>query len=179
VPVLGVIPARLGSSRLPRKPLLPLGGEPLIVVVTRRIAELGMCDRLVVATDAREIADAVAEAGFEAVMTSPDHASGTARVAEVVAKPAFSNFNFILNVQGDEPFVAAAAVRGALACVEGGDPLGTAAGSLASHSCHWVANPSSSSSLAASPNSAFAIASSLPPTPKRLRTSWRRRVLKR
>jgi len=130
VPVLGVIPARLGSSRLPRKPLLPLGGEPLIVVVTRRIAELAMCDRLVVATDAREIADAVAEAGFEAVMTSPNHASGTARVAEVVAKPAFSNFNFILNVQGDEPFVAAAAVRGALACLEGGDPLGTAAGSL-------------------------------------------------
>ena len=130
MPVLGVIPARLGSSRLPRKPLLPLGGEPLIVVVTRRIAELSVCDRLVVATDAREIADAVAEAGFEAVMTSPDHASGTARVAEVVAKAAFSGFNFILNVQGDEPFVAAAAVRGALACLEGGDPLGTAAGSL-------------------------------------------------
>jgi len=130
VPVLGVIPARLGSSRLPRKPLLPLGGEPLIVVVTRRIAELAVCDRLVVATDAREIADVVAEAGFEAVMTSPDHASGTERVAEVIAKAPFSNFHFILNVQGDEPFVAAAAVRGALACLEGGDPLGTAAGSL-------------------------------------------------
>jgi len=63
-------------------------------------------------------------------MTSPDHTSGTERVAEVIAKPAFSNFNFILNVQGDEPFVAAAAVRGALACLERGDPLGTAAGSL-------------------------------------------------
>jgi 3-deoxy-manno-octulosonate cytidylyltransferase (CMP-KDO synthetase) len=130
VPVLGVIPARLGSTRLPRKPLLPLGGEPLILFVTRRIAELGVCDRLVVATDAREIARVVADAGFEAVMTSPDHASGTERVAEVVAKTSFSNFNVILNVQGDEPFVAAAAVRGALACLEGGDPLGTAAGSL-------------------------------------------------
>jgi len=63
-------------------------------------------------------------------MTSPDHASGTERVAEVVAKAEFSNFNFILNVQGDEPFVAAAAIRGALACLEGGEPLGTAAGSL-------------------------------------------------
>lgn len=130
MPVLGVIPARLGSSRLPRKPLLPLGGEPLILVVTRRIADLGVCDRLVVATDAREIAAVVTAAGFEAVMTSPDHASGTARVAEVVAKAPFNTFNFILNVQGDEPFVAAAAVRGALACLEGGDPLGTAAGSL-------------------------------------------------
>jgi 3-deoxy-manno-octulosonate cytidylyltransferase (CMP-KDO synthetase) len=125
-----VIPARLGSSRLPRKPLLPLGGEPLIIVVTRRIAELGVCDRLVVATDAREIAAVVEGAGFEAVMTSADHSSGTERVAEVVAKAPFSDFEFILNIQGDEPFVAAAAVRGALACLEGGDPLGTAAGSL-------------------------------------------------
>jgi len=130
VPVLGVIPARLGSTRLPRKPLVPLAGEPLIILVTRRIADLGICDRLVVATDAREIAAVVRDAGFEAVMTSPDHASGTERVAEVVAKAEFSNFNFILNVQGDEPFVAAAAVRGALACLEGGEPLGTAAGSL-------------------------------------------------
>jgi 3-deoxy-manno-octulosonate cytidylyltransferase (CMP-KDO synthetase) len=125
-----VIPARLGSSRLPRKPLLPLAGEPLIIVVTRRVADLGICDRLVVATDAREIAAVVQDAGFEAVMTSPDHATGTERVAEVIAKPAFSQFDRILNVQGDEPFVAAAAVRGALACLERGDPLGTAAGSL-------------------------------------------------
>ena len=89
-----------------------------------------VCDRLVVATDAQEIASVVTDAGFEAVLTSPDHASGTARVAEVVAKTEFSNFHFILNVQGDEPFVAAPAVRGALGCLEGGDPLGTAAGSL-------------------------------------------------
>jgi 3-deoxy-manno-octulosonate cytidylyltransferase (CMP-KDO synthetase) len=130
VPVLGVIPARLGSSRLPRKPLLPLAGEPLVIVVTRRIADLGVCDRLVVATDAQEIANVVTDAGFEAVMTSPDHASGTERVAEVVANQAFSAFDFILNVQGDEPFIAAAAVRGALACLERGDLLGTAAGSL-------------------------------------------------
>ncbi|HTI04011.1 MAG TPA: 3-deoxy-manno-octulosonate cytidylyltransferase [Gemmatimonadales bacterium] len=130
MPVLGVIPARLGSTRLPRKPLLPLGGEPLILLVSRRIADLRLCDRLVVATDAREIAKVVTDAGLEAVMTSPDHTSGTERVAEVIAKPGFSSFNFILNVQGDEPFVAAAAVRGALACLEGGDPLGTAAGSL-------------------------------------------------
>ena len=130
MPVLGVIPARLGSTRLPRKPLLPLAGEPLILSVTRRVADLGICDRVVVATDAREIADVVSGAGFEAVMTSADHASGTERVAEVIGKASFTNFNFILNIQGDEPFVAAAAVRGALACLEGGEPLGTAAGSL-------------------------------------------------
>ena len=130
MPVLGVIPARLGSTRLPRKPLLLLGGEPLILLVTRRIADLGICDRLLVATDAREIASVVSDAGFEAVLTSPDHGSGTERVAEVIAQSAFTKFNFILNVQGDEPFIAAAAIRGALACLERGDPLGTAAGSL-------------------------------------------------
>src|SRR5881398_1773488 len=77
VPVLGVIPARLGSSRLPRKPLLPLAGEPLIVIVTRRVAELGVCDRLVVATDSRDIATVVQDAGFAAVLTSAQHESGT------------------------------------------------------------------------------------------------------
>ena len=130
MPVLGVIPARLGSSRLPRKPLLLLAGDPLILHVTRRIAELRVCDRLVVATDAGEIASVVERAGFEAVLTSPDHASGTERVAEVIAKASFSSFDAILNVQGDEPFVAPAAVRGALACLERGDPVGTAAGDL-------------------------------------------------
>jgi 3-deoxy-manno-octulosonate cytidylyltransferase (CMP-KDO synthetase) len=130
VPVLGVIPARLGSTRLPRKPLLPLAGEPLILLVTRRIAELDICNRLVVATDALEIASVVEDAGFEAVLTSPDHSSGTERVAEVVGKQSFSNFNFILNIQGDEPLVDPRAITGALACVHGGEPLGTAAGSL-------------------------------------------------
>ena len=91
---------------------------------------MSACDRVVVATDAREIAATVERAGFEAVMTSPEHQSGTERIAEVVGKKEFSNFTFILNVQGDEPFVAPAAIHGALACLERGDPLGTAAGSL-------------------------------------------------
>jgi len=130
VPVLGVIPARLGSSRLPQKPLLPLAGEPLIVRVTRRLAELEACDRVVVATDAREIATTVERAGFEAVLTSPEHESGTERIAEVIEKKEFSTFTLILNVQGDEPFVAPEAIHGAIACLERGEPLGTAAGSL-------------------------------------------------
>lgn len=130
MPVLGVIPARLGSSRLPRKPLLPLAGEPLIVRVTRRVAELGVCDQVVVATDAREIVATVEAAGFAAVLTSPEHQSGTERIAEVVGKKEFSGFTFIVNVQGDEPFVAPAAIRGALACLDRGEILGTAAGTL-------------------------------------------------
>ena len=130
MPVLGVIPARLGSSRLPRKPLLPLAGEPLVLWVVRRVTETRVCDRLVVATDAREIVDVVKRAGYEAILTSPDHQSGTERVAEVAANKAFTSFDVVLNVQGDEPLVAPAAVQGAVARVRGGDPIGTAAGDL-------------------------------------------------
>jgi 3-deoxy-manno-octulosonate cytidylyltransferase (CMP-KDO synthetase) len=130
VPVLGVIPARLGSSRLPRKPLLSLAGEPLVLWVIRRVVDAGVCDHLVVATDAREIATVVERAGYEAMLTSPEHESGTARVAEVIDNKSFSTFDVVLNVQGDEPLVAAAALTGAVARVRGGDPIGTAAGDL-------------------------------------------------
>src|SRR5207247_6385370 len=130
VPVLGVVPARLGSSRLPRKPLLPLAGEPLILWVVRRVVETGIADRLVVATDAREIAAVVEQAGYQAAMTSPDHQSGAERVSEAVASKTFNSFDVVLNVQGDEPLVARAALEGAVARVRGGDPIGTAAGDL-------------------------------------------------
>jgi 3-deoxy-manno-octulosonate cytidylyltransferase (CMP-KDO synthetase) len=131
VPILGVIPARLGSSRLPNKPLLPLAGEPLIVWVVRRVAACAVCDRLVVATDADAVADVVTRAGFEAIRTDPYHRSGTERVAEVAAAKSFRSFDVILNVQGDEPLVAADALAGAAGRVRQGDPIGTAAGSLA------------------------------------------------
>jgi 3-deoxy-manno-octulosonate cytidylyltransferase (CMP-KDO synthetase) len=84
----------------------------------------------VVATDAPEIVTAVEHAGYEAILTSPDHQSGTERVAEVVATKAFSAFDVILNVQGDEPLVAPDALHGAVARVRSGDPIGTAAGDL-------------------------------------------------
>ncbi len=83
-----------------------------------------------VATDAPEIARVVERAGHEAVLTSPAHQSGTERVAEVAVNKAFSGFEVILNVQGDEPLVAPGALHGAVARVRGGDPIGTAAGDL-------------------------------------------------
>jgi 3-deoxy-manno-octulosonate cytidylyltransferase (CMP-KDO synthetase) len=92
--------------------------------------EAGVCDRVVVATDAREIAAVVERAGYEAVVTSADHQSGTERVAEVVASKSFSSYDVVLNVQGDEPLVAPAALHGAVARVRSGDPIGTAAGDL-------------------------------------------------
>ncbi len=96
----------------------------------RRLAELDCCDRVVVATDADEIADVVQQAGFEPVLTSPSHASGTERIAEVVGNKAFASYDLILNVQGDEPLVAEAAIRGTLDRLQLGDPIGTAAGRL-------------------------------------------------
>jgi 3-deoxy-manno-octulosonate cytidylyltransferase (CMP-KDO synthetase) len=84
----------------------------------------------VVATDAREIATVVEGAGYEAVLTSSEHQSGTERVAEVVANNTFRSFDVVLNVQGDEPLVAPRALAGAVARVTGGDPIGTAAGDL-------------------------------------------------
>ena len=125
---LVVIPARLGATRLPRKPLRLLAGIPLVVRVLERVAALRVADRCIVATDSQEIVDEIERAGGEAVLTDTAHASGTDRVAEVVARPDVRGFDAIVNVQGDEPFVSAAAVRGALAQVtEHGFALGTAA----------------------------------------------------
>jgi 3-deoxy-manno-octulosonate cytidylyltransferase (CMP-KDO synthetase) len=130
MPVLVVIPARLGSTRLPHKPLQLLAGEPLIVRVARHVVEMQAADRVVVATDAEGVANALAGTGIEAVYTRPDHVSGTDRVAEVAAGAGFERFDVVVNVQGDEPFMPREAVEGAVARVEAGDDVGTAAAPL-------------------------------------------------
>ena len=130
---LAVIPARLGATRLPRKPLRLIAGVPVIVRVMERVAALRVADRIVVATDSAEIASAVEEAGGIAELTRADHPSGTDRVAEIAARAEHAEFDVILNVQGDEPYVSGAAVRGALGMVRAaGFPLGTAAAAAAS-----------------------------------------------
>ncbi len=86
--------------------------------------------RIVVATDDRRILATAAAAGVEAVLTDPRHRSGTERVAEVVALPAYAGTDIVLNLQGDEPFIASEAVHGALGRVHAGDPIGTAAARL-------------------------------------------------
>ena len=115
--VLAVIPARLGSTRLPRKPLRLIGGRPLIVRVWERVCAMNVAGTVVVATDAPEIVEVIAAAGGMAVLTDATHPSGTDRIAEVAARPEFRAHEVILNVQADEPFVSAAAVEGALAMV--------------------------------------------------------------
>lgn len=128
MPVLAVIPARLGATRLPRKPLRLLGGEPLVVRVYERVTALAVADHCVVATDHPEVADACQSRGIPVVLTRSDHPSGTDRVAEVAERPEFVAFDVLLNVQGDEPFVSEAALRGAVDIVrQGRAPIGTAA----------------------------------------------------
>ena len=126
--VLAIIPARRGATRLRDKPLRLLGGEPLIIRVWQRVASLGVADSVVVATDDPEVQQAVRGAGGIAVMTRPDHQSGTDRIAEVASMAEYAQATVILNVQGDEPFVDELAVRGALEIVTTGTaPIGTAA----------------------------------------------------
>ena len=105
-----IIPARLASTRLPGKALADLGGKPMIVRVAERARESG-ADRVYVATDHRDIADAVIRAGFEAVMTRGDHPTGTDRIAEVVERLGLEPEAVVVNVQGDEPLIEPGLVR--------------------------------------------------------------------
>jgi 3-deoxy-manno-octulosonate cytidylyltransferase (CMP-KDO synthetase) len=124
---LAVIPARLGATRLPRKPLRLLAGLPLVVRVWQRVTEMELFDRVIVATDSAEIADVVAAHGGHAELTG-DHASGTERAAAVILEGGYTDYDAIVNVQGDEPFVSELAVRGATRMVtETGYAIGTAA----------------------------------------------------
>src|SRR5256885_4867206 len=110
--VLGVIPARLGSTRLPNKPLQLLAGEPLITRVIQRVMEHGLIDRLVVATDAPMVVEVVERSGVRAVMTDAGHPTGTDRVAEAARQGELAGFDVVVNIQGDEPFVSRQALAG-------------------------------------------------------------------
>jgi 3-deoxy-manno-octulosonate cytidylyltransferase (CMP-KDO synthetase) len=106
--VIVVIPARYGSSRLPGKPLVSLGGKPMIQRVYERAKLAKRVNRVIVATDDDRIVKAVQEFGGEARMTRHDHRTGTERVAEVAAH---ENGDVFVNVQGDEPLLDPAAVE--------------------------------------------------------------------
>jgi len=105
-----VIPARLGSQRLPRKPLLDIAGKPLIQHVYERGLACG-ADDVYIATDDQEIVEVGQSFGANVVMTSADHVSGTDRLAEVVNQCAFDDAQIVVNLQGDEPLMPAAPLR--------------------------------------------------------------------
>jgi len=111
VKVLGVIPARIGATRFPGKPLALLNGRALVLHVLDRARECAALDRVVVATDSLEIARAVEDDGGEAMQTSASHASGTDRVAEVSAR--LPEYGAVVNLQGDEPTLDPRAIAAA------------------------------------------------------------------
>ena len=102
--ILGVIPARWASSRFPGKPLHVIANKPLVQHVWERCKEASELDAVVVATDDERIRDCVERFGGQACMTSPDHPSGTDRVAEAAAL--CGSYTHVINVQGDEPLIA-------------------------------------------------------------------------
>jgi 3-deoxy-manno-octulosonate cytidylyltransferase (CMP-KDO synthetase) len=109
-----LIPARMASTRLPGKPLADIAGRPMIVQVALRAREADI-GRVVVATDTAAVADAVRDAGFEAVMTDEAHQSGSDRIAQALRQlDAAGTVDTIVNVQGDLPTIAPEAVRAVL-----------------------------------------------------------------
>jgi 3-deoxy-manno-octulosonate cytidylyltransferase (CMP-KDO synthetase) len=104
-----VIPARFGSSRLPGKPLLDIGGKPMVQHVFERACASG-AERVVIATDDSRIVDAARAFGAAVVMTSAAHVSGTDRIEEVCQQLDLSPTAIVVNVQGDEPLIPAAVI---------------------------------------------------------------------
>lgn len=124
------IPARYAASRLPGKPLRLLGGEPLVLHVARRALAAGARE-VWVATDDERIADALAGSDVRIAMTSPDHASGTDRLAECAEQAGWDDDTIVVNLQGDEPFAPAAGLHAAVeALVACRTPMSTLATSI-------------------------------------------------
>jgi 3-deoxy-manno-octulosonate cytidylyltransferase (CMP-KDO synthetase) len=112
--VLTIIPARLGATRLPRKPLADIAGAPMVVHVLRR-AEAAKLGPVVVATDSPEIEAVVIGAGGRAVMTSPAHASGSDRIFEALGKvDPEGRAGIVVNLQADLPTIAASDIAASL-----------------------------------------------------------------
>ena len=113
--VIAVIPARIASTRFPRKALADATGLPLIVHVCRQAASASRVDRVLVAADGDEIIQAVEAHGFEAVATDPGHPNGTSRIQEAVQG---IDCDIVVNVQGDEPEINPVDIDAAIECLE-------------------------------------------------------------
>jgi len=121
---VAIIPARFASTRLPGKALIDLAGKPMVCWVAERAMAARNVDRVIVATDSKEIVEAVRARNIEAMLTSDTHSSGTDRVAEVAA--AIPDAEIIVNVQGDEPMISPETIEKAVdvMAAEIGNPKG-------------------------------------------------------
>ena len=111
--IIGVIPARLESTRLPEKILAPIAGKPLIVHVIERASMAERLDKVFVAIDSPKTKEVLKEYTFDVVMTDSNHLSGTDRVAEVIK--GIEDAEVIINIQGDEPMLDPGVIDGLVA----------------------------------------------------------------
>jgi len=103
--IIGIIPARYGSTRFPGKPLVDVGGMSMVKRVYTQASKSESLNKVLVATDSTEILDHVKDFGGNAIMTSPEHQSGTDRCFEALRREG-KFYDFVINIQGDEPFIA-------------------------------------------------------------------------
>ncbi len=122
---VAAIPARLGSTRLPRKPLLDLGGAPVVWRVYEAVRQANMVDAVWVVTDSDEIEAAVRDRGGEVRRVDAPCRSGTERVARALLQDRSSTVEHVLNIQGDEPFVGADLLRPLLDALSAGAEIAT------------------------------------------------------
>jgi 3-deoxy-manno-octulosonate cytidylyltransferase (CMP-KDO synthetase) len=124
--VVAVIPARLASTRFPRKVLADHTGRPLVQHVVDRAQRAALLDRVVVAADDQEIRAALEPFGTEVLLTRPDHPNGTSRLAEAAAAMGLSPDDIVVNVQGDEPEIDPEAIDAVVRALRGDDcPMAT------------------------------------------------------
>lgn len=124
--VIGIIPARLCSTRLPRKVLLSETGKSLIVHVVEAVLGSDSLDRVVVAADDQEVVDALEGHDVEVILTRNDHPNGTSRLAQAAEILGLTDDDIVVNVQGDEPELDSALIDAAVdAFVRSGEQMGT------------------------------------------------------
>ncbi len=117
--ILGIIPARYASTRFPGKPLVDITGKVMIQRVYEQCVKCPSLDDVIVATDDSRILDHIHSFGGKAVMTSPDHQSGTDRCAEVAAN--YPEYEIVINIQGDEPYIDPVQISKVAACFTSAD----------------------------------------------------------
>jgi 3-deoxy-manno-octulosonate cytidylyltransferase (CMP-KDO synthetase) len=103
--IIGIIPARYGSTRFPGKPLVNIDGMSMVQRVYEQSAKAKKLSRVVIATDDDRIVSHVKDFGGQVIMTSPQHQSGTDRCAEIIRNDAENKWDVVINIQGDEPFI--------------------------------------------------------------------------
>ena len=121
--ILGIIPARYASSRFPGKPLVDIAGKTMIRRVYEQSKQSKLLNEVVVATDNQRIADEVLRFGGKVEMTSDRHTNGTERCAEVLSR--FEDYDYVVNIQGDEPFIKPQQIDGLCELLDGSVQLGS------------------------------------------------------